>query len=235
MWRVNGGQQSADEDLLNSLSNSSCYHILKAEKSKSSSSNLIPSPKIPPSTGFTVQNSESSYRFQLGKTEIPIHSSEPKRGESRMTKPSLCFLFLLLLFVLCSDASLVADTYPSSAHKELTSKGFPVGLLPDCVSSYSLNRTSGDFFVDLGDSCQIKLPPDNYLATYEKRITGKLLEGKIAKLNGIRVWAFFKWWYITGIRTSGDNLVFEVGVVTAKYPVKNFDESPQCNGRRSSS
>nr|GLL22748.1 uncharacterized protein LOC109186882 [Ipomoea trifida] len=31
-----------------------------------------------------------------------------------------------------------------------------------------------------------------------------------------------------GIRSSGDNLVFKVGMVTAKYPSKNFDESPEC-------
>ncbi|XP_068649151.1 uncharacterized protein [Aristolochia californica] len=156
-----------------------------------------------------------------------------------MTKAVLCFLFLLFVLVhsssSLSDASHNADSYPSLAHDELKRKGFPVGLLPNDVLSYSLNRTSGDFFVDLGDACQIKLPPDNYLAIYEKRITGKLLDGRIAELNGIRVWAFFKWWYITSIRTSGDNLVFEVGVVTAKYPSKNFDESPHCNGRRSPS
>ncbi|XP_068653165.1 uncharacterized protein [Aristolochia californica] len=156
-----------------------------------------------------------------------------------MTKAFFPCLFLFLVLVHYSssltDTSQNADTYPRSAHGELKRKGFPVGLLPNGVLSYFLNRTSGDFFVDLVDACQIKLPPDNYLATYEKRITGKLLDGRMTELNGIRVWAFFKWWYLTGIRTSGDNLVFEVGVVSAKYPSKNFDESPQCNGRRSSS
>nr|GME17796.1 uncharacterized protein LOC109186882 [Ipomoea batatas] len=60
-------------------------------------------------------------------------------------------------------------------------------------------------------------------------------ENRIAELDGISVKAFFKWWGITGIRSSGDNLVFEVGMVTAKYPSKNFDESPECEGKRSSS
>nr|ABR17598.1 unknown [Picea sitchensis] len=48
--------------------------------------------------------------------------------------------------------------------------------------------------------------------------------------TGIRVRVFFQWWSITGIRSSGKDLVFEVGVVSAKYPSSNFDESPDCEG-----
>uniref|UniRef100_A0A3Q7J338 Uncharacterized protein n=1 Tax=Solanum lycopersicum TaxID=4081 RepID=A0A3Q7J338_SOLLC len=60
--------------------------------------------------------------------------------------------------------------------------------------------------------CKITLPPDNYLATYSKKIRGKIVENRIAELDGISVRAFFKWWGITGIRSSGENLVFEVGM-----------------------
>ncbi|CAF1777777.1 hypothetical protein HID58_088673 [Brassica napus] len=80
-----------------------------------------------------------------------------------------------------------------------------------------------------------RLPPDNYLATYSNKVTGRITHGQIAELRGIRVRAFYQWWSITGIRSSGDNLVFEVGVVTAKYPSKNFDESLDCEGQRASS
>ncbi|KAL6974363.1 hypothetical protein U1Q18_028545 [Sarracenia purpurea var. burkii] len=124
---------------------------------------------------------------------------------------------------------------PSTAHTELNKYGFPIGLLPANVLAYNLNATSGEFAVHLGDNCKVTLPPDNYLATYSKRITGKIVAGRIAELDGIRVRAFFQWWSITGIKSNGDNLVFEVGVVSAKYPSKNFDESPECEGKRSSS
>nr|GLL20363.1 uncharacterized protein LOC109186882 [Ipomoea trifida] len=68
------------------------------------------------------------------------------------------------------------------------------------------------------------------------RLTLRKSPGKsYRRVDGISVKAFFKWWGITGIRSSGDNLVFEVGMVTAKYPSKNFDESPECEGKRSSS
>ncbi|PWA73571.1 hypothetical protein CTI12_AA252390 [Artemisia annua] len=70
------------------------------------------------------------------------------------------------------------------------------------------------------------LPPDNYLATYSKRVTGKIVGSKIVGLSGIKVKALFQWWGITGIKVSGENLVFEVGSLSAKYPSKNFDEVP---------
>ncbi|KAI3443824.1 hypothetical protein Pfo_000489 [Paulownia fortunei] len=106
----------------------------------------------------------------------------------------------------------------SNAHDELMKYGFPIGLLPANVESYTLNLTSGLFSVRLGETCRVTLPPDNYLATYSHKITGKIVEHRIAELDGISVRAFFKWWGITGIRSNGQDLVFEVGVVTAKYP-----------------
>ncbi|ONK76618.1 uncharacterized protein A4U43_C03F30210 [Asparagus officinalis] len=142
------------------------------------------------------------------------------------------FALSLLLLLLSLPSSLSQNPNPSStAYSELKSYGFPVGLLPVNVASYSLNRTSCDFAVHLDGRCRITLPPDNYLASYERRITGKLVGGKIADLDGIRVRALFRWWSISGIRLSGDDLVFEVGVASARYPARNFDKVPECEGR----
>ncbi|XP_041005689.1 uncharacterized protein LOC121250605 [Juglans microcarpa x Juglans regia] len=146
-----------------------------------------------------------------------------------MATKCLIFSFYTLLLLPFSSQN------PTPAHSELTNYGFPIGLLPSSVLGYSVNTTTGDFSVDLGGSCKVTLPPDNYLATYSKKITGKIVAGRIADINGIRVRAFFKWWSITGIRSSGDDLVFEVGMVTAKYPSKNFYESPACEGKHSAS
>uniref|UniRef100_F6HH38 DUF538 domain-containing protein n=2 Tax=Vitis vinifera TaxID=29760 RepID=F6HH38_VITVI len=153
---------------------------------------------------------------------------------------TLTILPLLIFFILfphsSSDpnpTSKTLDSNVSAAHAELSNYGFPVGLLPTNVVDYSINQTSGEFSVNLGYSCKFTLPPDNYLATYSPKISGKIVHGHIASLAGIRVRAFFQWWSITGIRSSGDNLVFEVGVVTAKYPAKNFHETPVCEGHRS--
>jgi len=145
------------------------------------------------------------------------------------------FLFLLPLSSQKPDQNRTPKPNPSAVHTELTNYGFPIGLLPSTVQGYSINKTSGEFLVDIGGACKVTLPPDNYLATYSKRITGKIVSGRIAEINGIRVRAFFQWWSITGIRSSGEDLVFEVGMVTAKYPSKNFDESPACEGKHSAS
>ncbi|XP_028800126.1 uncharacterized protein LOC114755414 [Neltuma alba] len=156
--------------------------------------------------------------------------------------PKVALLSFFLLLLISSSLqnpnpeTSISSLSPSPAHTELASYGFPVGLLPaTTVLRYSVDQTSGEFSVELGDMCKITLPPDNYVATYSKRITGKIVKGKIAQLDGIRVRALFKWWSITGIRSTGDDIVFEVGMVTAKYPTKNFDESPACEGQRSSS
>lgn len=150
-------------------------------------------------------------------------------------------LFFLLHFLFLSFPHTSSSLNPNpnsnrnpnhfSAYDALKSSGFPIGLLPTNVRGYSLNRSSGVFAVDLDDRCRIALPPDNYLAAYSPRITGKLHERRISELDGIRVRAFFRWWSITGIRSSGDDLVFEVGVTSTTYPSRNFGESPDCEGR----
>ncbi|KAL9324553.1 hypothetical protein ACSQ67_009410 [Phaseolus vulgaris] len=154
--------------------------------------------------------------------------------------PKILFLFALLLNLVTNSLQnpnpKTPKSTPSRAHVELLNYGLPSGLLPAAtVLGYAVNRTTGDFTVKLGGACKITLPPDNYVATYSDTISGKIVQGKIAELDGIRVRAFFKWLSITGIRSSGDDIVFEVGMVTAKYPSKNFDDSPACEGQHSSS
>lgn len=154
------------------------------------------------------------------------------------TKILIIFSFLLFLISNSSQnpnsESFDSIPTPSPAHKELENYGFPAGLLPaTTILGYAVNKTSGDFSVDIGGECQVTLPPDNYEATYSSRISGNIVKGRITKLDGIRVRAFFKWWSITGIRSTGDEIVFEVGVITVSYPSKNFDESPVCEGRYS--
>ncbi|GAA0141139.1 hypothetical protein LIER_02353 [Lithospermum erythrorhizon] len=142
---------------------------------------------------------------------------------------------LLLLTTLSAAASTSGAASLSGAHSELHTYGFPSGLLPSNIKSHSINRTSGTFLVEFDATCRITLPPDNYVAWYSKRVTGKIVENKIGKIEGISVRAFYKWWGITGIKISGEDLVFEVGLVTAKYPKKNFGEVPQCEGGKHSS
>ncbi|KAL6882025.1 hypothetical protein ACP4OV_011497 [Aristida adscensionis] len=122
-----------------------------------------------------------------------------------------------------------ADTSSSStAYDELRLRGFPRGLLPANVRGYTLDAGSGDFAVDLESSCRIVLPAGSYLAAFDHRLTGRLDHRRISGLSGISVKAFFRWWSITGIRADGDQLVFEVGSVSAKFPARHFNASLEC-------
>ncbi|KAL3535774.1 hypothetical protein ACH5RR_004235 [Cinchona calisaya] len=150
-----------------------------------------------------------------------------------MAKP--LFIFTITVCILFNVTVSPQSPTLTAAHTELIKYGFPVGLLPTNILSYNLNHTSGDFVVKLGDTCRITLPPDNYRATYSKTITGKIVENRIAEVDGIGVRAFFRWWGITGIRSNGQDLTFEVGYITKSFPSKNFDQSPECEGQRSSS
>ncbi|XP_078439323.1 DUF538 family protein (Protein of unknown function, DUF538) [Wolffia australiana] len=154
-----------------------------------------------------------------------------------MRESKIAFFILVFVHILClpSNSHSLAEI-PNlgklSAHELLRIHGFPPGLVPNNVQGYSLDAVTGEFVLNLGDNCRVNLPPDNYLASFSKKLTGKLQNGQIADLDGIRVRAFFRWWSITGIRSSGDDLVFEVGVASAKYPSKNFNVSLECEGRK---
>ncbi|KAL2652835.1 hypothetical protein R1flu_020963 [Riccia fluitans] len=136
--------------------------------------------------------------------------------------------FLLALLGLLSLSSVVdagVEEY-KDAYQQLVSYGFPQGLLPDSVTGYSL-EDDGHFAVYLQDKCNVYIP-NEFPVVYSKTITGHLTYGALKELKGIQVKAYLLWWTINAITVSSGNLVFEVGLLTAKYPVDNFDESPAC-------
>ncbi|KAL5219765.1 hypothetical protein ABZP36_024478 [Zizania latifolia] len=147
----------------------------------------------------------------------------------------------LLLAEMLLAAALLALALPLgssdddvTAYDELRLRGFPRGLLPANVRGYTLDAGSGDFAVDLVASCRIVLPAGSYLASFNDRLTGRLDDNRISGLSGIRVRAFFRWWSITGIRADGDDLVFEVGSVSAKFPARHFNASLECPAKAAS-
>ncbi|RCV26036.1 hypothetical protein SEVIR_5G219700v4 [Setaria viridis] len=147
-------------------------------------------------------------------------------------------LAVSLLLPLARPDSSISSSLPanttSTAYDELRLRGFPRGLLPANVRGYTLDTGSGDFAVDLHSSCRIVLPAGSYLAAFNNRLTGRLDDRRISGLSGIRVRAFFRWWSITGIRADGDQLVFEVGSVSAKFPARDFNASLECPAKADS-
>ena len=156
-----------------------------------------------------------------------------------MAKPSQSRVLLLPVAVILAAALLLPlarsdDGSTTTAYDELRLRGFPRGLLPANVRGYTLDAGSGDFAVDLVSSCRIVLPAGSYLANFNDRLTGHLDDGRISGLSGISVKAFFRWWSITGIRADGDELVFEVGSVSAKFPARHFNASLECPAKADS-
>eukprot|EP00246_Nothoceros_aenigmaticus_P009494 TRINITY_DN25054_c0_g1_i1.p1 TRINITY_DN25054_c0_g1~~TRINITY_DN25054_c0_g1_i1.p1 ORF type:complete len:163 (+),score=14.42 TRINITY_DN25054_c0_g1_i1:87-575(+) len=119
-----------------------------------------------------------------------------------------------------------------SAYEQLERNGFPRGLLPNTVVSYSL-ESDGTFSVHLAGKCSFTIPDENLSVSYSKVISGVLKPGKLSQLSGIQVKVLFFWVSITGIQAKNDNLVFEVGILSAQYPVSNFYEGPDCGVSRS--
>nr|GMC92534.1 protein disulfide isomerase-like 5-4 isoform X1 [Ipomoea batatas] len=98
-----------------------------------------------------------------------------------MAKQFLFFIALAVVFTLSrSDPDQTPSDFPS---EELIKYGFPIGLLPTNVKGYSLNQTTGSFVLFLDDKCRITLPPDNYLATYSKKIVSPSSTGSASGLS----------------------------------------------------
>ncbi|XP_024521746.1 uncharacterized protein LOC112343083 [Selaginella moellendorffii] len=115
---------------------------------------------------------------------------------------------------------------PPTAYEELESFGFPPGLLPHTVVNYTLN-SNGRFSLALNRTCSAMLQ-GTYLVTYNSQISGTVSPRYIKSLRGVSVRAFFIDWSISGIRVNHQDLVFEVGFASAKFPISNFDEAPEC-------
>ncbi|GLJ10816.1 hypothetical protein SUGI_0135680 [Cryptomeria japonica] len=113
-----------------------------------------------------------------------------------------------------------------TAYTVLEQYGFPPGLLPTNVKSYSLNE-DGSFEIYFEGSCSFSLE-SGYSLKYRDRITGHISTGSLKDLKGVSVKVMFFWLTIDGIVREGDNLEFSVGVASASFPVDNFIESPQC-------
>ncbi|RLN36222.1 uncharacterized protein C2845_PM03G26860 [Panicum miliaceum] len=78
------------------------------------------------------------------------------------------------------------------------------------------------------------LPAGSYLAAFNDCLTGRLGDRRISGLSSIRVRVFFRWWSITGIHADSDQLVFEVGSISAKFPARDFNASLECPAKADS-
>ncbi|XP_002961469.2 uncharacterized protein LOC9630089 [Selaginella moellendorffii] len=147
---------------------------------------------------------------------------------------SLALVLLALIHGQAMDLSIGTGGNDTMTAQDLLERnGFPGGLLPSNVEGYTLDN-SGRFVLKLDAKCDVTIP-DAYPVEYRAKIEGLLSYGSIKDLSGVYVKVFLVWWELTGIYMENEKVVFQVGILSASYPASNFDESPDCGSKASSS
>ncbi|KAL3648060.1 hypothetical protein CASFOL_009028 [Castilleja foliolosa] len=123
--------------------------------------------------------------------------------------------------------SAAAGSAVLTAYDVIQSYDFPVGILPQGVTHYDLDASSGKFNAYLNGSCSFSLE-GSYQLRYKSRISGYIYKDKLTDLSGVSVKVLFLWLNIVEVRRKGDELQFSVGVASAGFGIDNFLICPQC-------
>ncbi|CAI9300300.1 unnamed protein product [Lactuca saligna] len=142
-----------------------------------------------------------------------------------MSSPASILPFLLhSLLLFTSTALAVAET--PTVYEALQDYDFPVGLLPTGVTSYTLNKDTGEFEVKLSDTCEFSV--SGYDLKYKSTISGVISKDKLTKLKGVSVKVIIIWVDIVEVTRDSEDLDFSVGILSAGFDVDQFEESPEC-------
>lgn len=125
--------------------------------------------------------------------------------------PSSLFLILVTIFSdihfsSSSKIELNSDrlVLPIDVHDLLPQYGFPRGLLPNNIKSYSLSD-DGEFEVELESPCYVVFDERtcyvefDEVIYYDQKIRGHLTYGSISNLTGILCMELFLWFPVTHI------------------------------------
>ncbi|XP_009396914.2 uncharacterized protein LOC103981885 [Musa acuminata AAA Group] len=143
------------------------------------------------------------------------------------------FLHVVLLFlpsiVVAEVESPASPSNGTTIYDLLPQYGLPPGILPDTVKSFSV-ASNGRFVVDLYGPCYVDF---EYLVYYAPRVSGVLRYGAIGNLEGVQVRRFLVWFDVGGIMAdlpSSDFLYFQVGWITRKLRIDQFQTVHSCRG-----
>lgn len=117
----------------------------------------------------------------------------------------------------------------SDVHEVLSLYGFPKGLLPNNVKSYTLSD-DGSFEIELESECYVKF---DLLVYYDKKIKGKLSYGSVSDVSGIQAKKLFLWVSVSGIKANqgSGTIDFYVGILSETLPAQQFQKIPACRKR----
>lgn len=139
----------------------------------------------------------------------------------------ITFVSAILIFCISTTSFASADDHILSAYQVLQQYDFPMGILPKGVTSYELNRDTGEFAAHLNGTCKFSLE-GSYTLEYKSTITGVISRDRLTNLKGVSVKILFFWVSIVEVVRDGNQLQFSVGIASASFPIDNFLESPQC-------
>ncbi|XP_071721958.1 uncharacterized protein [Rutidosis leptorrhynchoides] len=156
---------------------------------------------------------------------------------------SICSIFLCLLTLTIVTSSSSSSSSSSSGsnsvrpvdvHDLLTKYGFPKGLVPDNVESYTLSETTGEFEIDLKSHCYVHF---DRLVYYDKKIKGKMSYGSVHSVSGIQAKKLFLWVYVSDIKINKDAgmIDFFVGPLSESLPENQFQTIPSCKTKPAAS
>lgn len=145
-------------------------------------------------------------------------------SERKAASPLMVFVYAVLINL---SSFAYGDVSKPSAYEVLQQYDFPIGILPIGVTGYELNTDTGHFSAYLNGTCSFTIE-NSYQLEYKSTITGVLSKDRLKDLKGVSVKVLFFWLSIVEVVHDGDELQFSVGIVSANFPVENFEEQPQC-------
>ncbi|KAK9079041.1 hypothetical protein SSX86_000710 [Deinandra increscens subsp. villosa] len=139
-------------------------------------------------------------------------------------------LLLLTILTLTSSISAIPTIY-DIAHQF----GFPSGILPDSVTSYSTlpadDGESFNFVVFLDKPCYVEYD-DGFLVYFDYKITGKITYGKITELKGLQGKKYLFWLTIEEIEVDGSSLKFtQYWPISVYSDIALFERIPTCKDK----
>ena len=132
--------------------------------------------------------------------------------------------FCLILIIHSNPA--YSDDENRTVYDILQDYDLPVGLLPEGVTGYELDHTTGNLSVTLSDTCSFS--EGKYQLKYEATVKCYISNGKLSSLEGVSVKFSEVWVNIVEIVRRGNDIDFSIGIGKAAFPVEYFEESPQC-------
>ncbi|CAI9756671.1 unnamed protein product [Fraxinus pennsylvanica] len=136
------------------------------------------------------------------------------------TTQRICIFISLFLTI---EPLLIATTDdggtpPLTAYNVLQAYDFPVGILPMGVTHYEINKANAKFNPYFNSSCSFSIE-GSYQLRYKLKINGYISKDKLTSLSGLN---------IGEVKRNGDKREFFVGILSTKFGINNFYESPRC-------